>query len=120
MTTSETGRLGERAAADWLRREGFELLDTNWRDGRYEIDIVARRLDELHFVEVKTRRAGGLTDPEAALTPAKQQALLKAARSYVALRRWPGEICFDLAAVDVLPDGSMQVRFIPDALQTHW
>ena len=120
MKTSDIGQLGERAAAEWLRREGFELLETNWRTGRYELDIVARKGDELHLVEVKTRRAGGLTDPEAAMTPQKQRALVQAARSYVAWKRWPGELCFDLAAVDVLPDGSAEVRFIPDAIQIHW
>ena len=120
MKTAETGRAGEQAAAGWLRRAGYELLAMNWRAGRYEVDIIARRWDELHFVEVKTRRAGGLTAPEDAMTPQKQRAMLQAARIYTASRRWEGEVFFDLAAVDVLPDGSMQVRFIPDAMQLHW
>ena len=117
---AETGRQGEQAAAEWLRREGYELLDTNWRSGRYELDIVARRWDELHFVEVKSRRAAGLTSPEEAMTLRKQQALIQAARAYLGWHPWPGEVYFDLAAVDVLPDGSVQVRFIPDVLQMHW
>lgn len=120
MNTAETGRLGERAVAEWLRREGFELLETNWRNGRYEIDLVACKAGELHIVEVKTRRAGGLTAPEAAMTPQKQRALLQAARSYIGWRQWPGEVRFDLAAVDLFPDGSAAVRWIPDAVQCHW
>ena len=120
MKTSDIGQLGERAAAEWLRRAGFELYETNWHAGRYELDIVACKAGELHLIEVKTRRAGGLTDPESAMTRQKQQAMLRAARSYVAWRRWRGEVRFDLAAVDLLPDGTTEVRFIPDALQTHW
>lgn len=120
MNSAETGRIGERAAANWLRRAGYELLETNWRYGRYEIDIVARRWDELHVVEVKTRRAGSLTAPEAAMTAAKQRSLVQAARIYAGWKRWPGEIRFDLAAVEVLPDGSAEVRFVPDAVQMHW
>lgn len=120
MKSAETGRLGERAALNWLRREGYEVCETNWRYGRYEIDIVARRWDELHLVEVKTRRAGSLAPPEAAITPQKRRAMLQAARLYADWKQWPGEIRIDLAAVDVLPDGSMEVRFIPDAVQTHW
>ncbi len=120
MTTAETGRMGERAAVDYLRREGFELCDLNWRSGRYELDIVAHKAGELHIVEVKTRRADGLTAPEDALALQKQRALLHAARAYIARSHWMGEVRFDLAAVDCYPDGAMEVRFIPDAFQCHW
>ncbi|MDE5815386.1 MAG: YraN family protein [Alistipes sp.] len=120
MTTAETGRKGEQAAAEYLRCEGFELCALNWRSGRYELDIVARKDDELHIVEVKARRADGLTAPEAAMTPQKQRALLHAARAYLAWMHWMGEVRFDLAAVDCFSDGRMEVRLIPDALQCHW
>lgn len=120
MSTAEVGRLGEQAAADYLRDEGYELLAVNWRSGRYELDIVACKEAELHIVEVKARCADGLTAPEDALTPQKQRALMHAARAYVAWTHWRGEVRFDLAAVDCRPDGSMQVRFVPDAMQSHW
>ena len=42
-TTAETGRAGERAAAEYLRRAGYEICALNWRSGRYELDIVARK-----------------------------------------------------------------------------
>ena len=42
-TTAETGRTGERAAAEHLRQAGYEIRDTNWRAGRDELDIVALR-----------------------------------------------------------------------------
>ena len=42
-TTAETGRMGERAAAEFLRRAGYEICALNWRSGRYELDIVARK-----------------------------------------------------------------------------
>ena len=63
-TTQHTGRQGEEAAARWLLDHGFTLLHRNWRQGHYELDIVAARKGTLHFIEVKTRRAGGLTTPE--------------------------------------------------------
>ena len=82
--SADTGRRGEQAAVDYLRRAGFAILERNWRSGRYELDIVARRWDELHFIEVKTRRAGGLTTPEEAITPRKFASLRRAAASRAA------------------------------------
>ena len=76
---AETGRAGERAATEYLRRAGYEICALNWRQGRYELDIAACREGVLHFVEVKTRRSGSLTPPEAAVTQRKFRALSRAA-----------------------------------------
>ena len=43
MTTREIGQKGEDAAARYLIENGFEILHRNWRSGRYELDITARR-----------------------------------------------------------------------------
>ena len=118
--SADTGRRGEQAAVDYLRRAGFAILERNWRSGRYELDIVARRWDELHFIEVKTRRAGGLTTPEEAITPRKFASLRRAAEAYMAQHRVRLEPQFDLAAVDLFPDGSMNVRFTERAMECNW
>lgn len=114
------GQAGERAAAEYLRREGYEICDLNWRSGRYELDIVARRDGILHFVEVKTRRAAGLTPPEAAITASKFRALQHAATQYMARTGCDWEVQFDLAAVDVMPDGTMEVRLVEHAMECNW
>ncbi|WP_300797534.1 YraN family protein [uncultured Alistipes sp.] len=120
MPAGETGNLGERAAASWLRGRGFELCALNWRQGRYELDIVARRGEVLHIVEVKTRRSDSLTPPEAAATRGKFRALRRAAAVYLAATGWQGEVQFDLAAVTVTPDGRAEIRLIENAMECHW
>lgn len=117
MTTNQksiTGTEGEDLAAKWLRDNGYLLRDRNWRQGRYEIDIVAERHGITHFVEVKTRRACSLNTPEQAITASKQHAMRQAAAAYIAQHRLFGEVAFDLIAIDKFPDGRMDLRFIPD------
>lgn len=116
----ERGNLGERVAADWLRRNGFMIMERNWRYGRYEIDIIASRWDTVHFVEVKTRHTGSLTTPEDAITDDKARALRKAASAYLASRRLTRELQFDLIAVEISPDGTPDVRYIENAMQYGW
>ena len=51
----ELGRRGEDAAARYLERYGWQVLDRNWRCPAGELDIVAHDRRELVVVEVKTR-----------------------------------------------------------------
>lgn len=95
-------------------------MDRNWRNGRYELDLVASRGDRVHFVEVKLRRQGGLTTPEDAMTPAKERALLRAANSYIELHEVKLDCQIDLIAVDYTTEGFATVRYIPDAVTLGW
>lgn len=74
----------------------------------------------LHFVEVKTRRAGSLTPPRLPVTPKKFRALTRAAVRYLAATGGQEEAQFDLAAVDVMPDGRMEVRLVERAMEYNW
>ena len=120
MSIAETGREGERLAVDWLRRRGYIIHELNWRNGRYEIDIIASRSGVLHFIEGKTRSVMGWSSPEQAMTPEKCRALLRGAASYIALKHLPHEPQFDLVAVDILPDGSSEIRYIENVIQNGW
>lgn len=114
------GMAGEEFAAQWLAANGFSLLHRNWRQGRYELDIVATKYGVIHFIEVKTRKAGGLTTPEEALDRRKQQSLKRAASLYLAIYRVSLEPQFDLMAVEHYPDGHFEVRYEEDVIQSRW
>ncbi len=118
--TQQIGSRGEDEAVDFLRRNGFLIVERNWRNGRYEIDIIAQRWDELHFVEVKTRKAGGWTTPEQAITRSKFESLRHAARLYIARKHRMEEPQFDLCAVEQYPDGHCEVRLVENAMESHW
>lgn len=117
--TQEIGNKGEQAAAEWLTANGFSLLHRNWRKGRYELDIVAKKAATVHFIEVKCRKLGGLTTPEEAITPAKFRSLTKAAGAYIADYNINFEIQFDLICVEHYADGH-DIRYIPNAMVSRW
>lgn len=101
---AEAGILGERIAADYLRLAGCEILERNFRSGRFEIDIVAREGGCVAFVEVKMRRGGAFGGAMQAVDARKLAHLRSAARRYLAERpaaRGAGEFRFDLVAIDV-------------------
>lgn len=106
MTSAETGRAGETAAAAFLEARGMTVLDRNFRFAREEIDLVCFEptpdglSGTIVVVEVKARRGTGFGAPEAAVDQAKQQAIMRVTEAYLHERRlMPTPIRFDVIAV---------------------
>ena len=114
------GAIGEQAAVDYLRKNGFMIVERNYRVGRSEVDIIASRYDELHFVEVKTRKYSSMTMPEEAITEQKLRAMRRAASAYVAYHRLALEPKFSLIAVEMVGERVEALRFVEDAMQYGW
>lgn len=51
---NQIGKLGEDLACRFLVKHGYEILERNYLKKCGEIDIVAKKGDEIHFVEVKS------------------------------------------------------------------
>jgi putative endonuclease len=84
------GRRGEDAAASYLVRLGWIVLDRNWRCFEGELDIVARDRRELVICEVKTRSGLICGNPAEAITPAKAARLRRLAIRWVASHGYSG------------------------------
>jgi putative endonuclease len=109
------GKLGERAAKKFLRRQGLKFLTANFRSQRGEIDLIFRDGDCLAFVEVKTRSSGGWTRPAAAVNAQRRRRLSQAALDYLQLlKNPPVKIRFDIVEV-LLTDGKVhEIRHLPN------
>ncbi|MFQ6001394.1 MAG: YraN family protein [Anaerolineae bacterium] len=77
------GRRGEELAASYLEKEGYLILQRNYRSGAGEMDIVAQDGDCLVFVEVRARSTREYGTPEESITPSKAQRLIKVAQGYL-------------------------------------
>ena len=77
------GKDGEAAAVAYLKEKGYRILNTNWRLGSFELDIVAQHEDELVIIEVKTRSGGSITNPEDAITNRKIKNIVAATDCYI-------------------------------------
>ncbi|NPA46903.1 MAG: YraN family protein [Chlorobi bacterium] len=96
---NELGSWGERKAAEYLLSQGFEILETNWRYGRAEIDIIAREGDTLVVVEVKTRHTDLFGEPQNAVGKKKIRLLMEAVNAYVDQKKIDSEIRFDIVSI---------------------
>jgi putative endonuclease len=77
------GKWGETIAADYLQENGYSIIARNWKSPYGELDIIARRMDTLSFVEVKTRTGRSYGWPEEAITLQKQEHLVNSAQTYL-------------------------------------
>lgn len=80
---AELGRKGEDAAARFLERHGYEILERNWTCFAGEADIIARDGGYLVFVEVKTRSTGEYGQPSEAVGKDKRKRYRGIAACYV-------------------------------------
>jgi putative endonuclease len=107
---NEIGKIGENIVETFLMKHGFSVLERNYHTRQGEIDIVAKKDNVLHFVEVKavkvrdvTKIEGLSVTPEDNFTKDKWHKLILCIESYLKHRGVPRETRWqiDLACVYV-------------------
>jgi len=108
----EHGEWGEAVAAAYLRRNGYEIIDSNTRpverDARLEIDIVAweRESDTMVFVEVKQHSHVSIYSRRLrSVDRQKRRNLRRACRAWLRVNKWPGAVRFDVVEIYGIPEG---------------
>lgn len=95
MARSNTGRLGEEAAAEFMCSEGYRIVEKNYYCRYGEIDIIAASENYIVFAEVKTRPRNSMLLPREAVDAKKQAKIITTAKLYLS--------CHDI--------GQLQPRF---------
>lgn len=82
--TKQLGKKGEDLACSFLEKNGYSIIQRNYRKKCGEIDIIAQESADLVFVEVKTRSNDELGSATSAVTTHKQGQIIKTAMTYLA------------------------------------
>jgi putative endonuclease len=97
---NELGKLGEEMAVEYLQKDGYTILETNWTFEKAEIDILAQKEDTLAVVEVKTRSSLEFGLPQDFVKPKKIQLLVKAVNAFVIEKDLDIDVRFDIIAIN--------------------
>ena len=118
MERRETGILGEKLAKDFLKEQGYHILETNYRCPEGEIDIVAKHKDFLVFTEVRTKRSLEFGSPEESITPAKKERMRATAAYYLqTLDNLPDLWRIDMVAIELNQRGKpSRIELIENAI----
>ncbi len=112
----ELGRLGELKAAEELKKRGLHIIETNYRFGRGELDIIAKDGETLVFVEVKSRLNLEMGDPVYGVTESKVRQIKKVAELYLFEKSIEGVECrFDVVTVLFENPEDPEIVHLPDA-----
>ena len=115
------GRRGEQEAGAYLTRLGHSILARNWRSGHLELDLVTLKGNELHVVEVKSRTAPVMAEPQRNVGRDKQRRMVAAAKSFLhsdERKNLPAdlEVFFDVMSVVFYGAGAdYDIEYYPQA-----
>ena len=116
LITKLLGKEGEDRAAQFLKKQGYRILERNYSTRSGEIDLIALHDGVVVFVEVKTRTNAAYGAPELAVTPRKQQRMVKAALGYIKYKKLHQVPCrFDVVAI--APEREQEVELIQNAFE---
>ena len=111
------GEKGESLAARHLKRQGYRIIEQNYRTNLGEIDIIAREKDSIVFVEVKSRKTGRFGNPKWAVTPKKQRKISMVALQYLkATRQHDAKARFDVVSISRV-QGAPRIELVKNAFE---
>jgi len=96
---NELGKKGEQLAVDFLLKNGYVIVERNYRFDKAEVDIIARKEEILAIIEVKTRSTSDFGNPQDFVKPKQIQRLVKAVDEYVTVNNLDVEVRFDIIAI---------------------
>ena len=112
-STFQKGKIAENISVDFLKKNGYKILVSNFRTRRGEIDIIAQKKSTLHFIEVKSINSSFIESGCENITQLKKSRILDTAAAYLAKN--PEFSSFDCQC-DVITIDRGTIRYMPGAI----
>ncbi|ASW75349.1 hypothetical protein IQ37_10170 [Chryseobacterium piperi] len=114
---NDFGKKAEDLAVEYLQKNGYTILERNFRFQKAEIDIIAEKDHLIIITEVKARSTDAFILPQEAVTKTKIRSIVLAANHYLEEFNKDKEVRFDI--ISVLPDekGTLIIEHIIDAFE---
>ena len=111
------GKKSENLAAWYLEKNGYKIIEQNYRTALGEIDIIAKEKKTIVFVEVKSRQSIRYGNPKWAVTPKKQRKISMVALQYLkSIRQTDARARFDVVAITSNRD-EPQIEIVKNAFE---
>ena len=101
FTNQQFGALGEKLAAGYLKKNGYKILEKNYKTKLGEIDLIASDKRNVIFIEVKTRSADPYLSGRYAVDRRKQFHIIRTAAAYIKANEIALQPRFDVIEVEV-------------------
>lgn len=116
MNSRRFGLIGEKIAQGYLINKKYEILETNFYAKTGEIDIIAKKNNNIIFVEVKTRSNLKFGTPAMAIDSTKKKHIKRAAKVYIYLNKlFEYDVRFDVVEV-FINNGKCKINHIEDVM----
>ncbi|GBD40123.1 MAG: UPF0102 protein [Deltaproteobacteria bacterium] len=118
MDRRAAGLKGEEIAAGFLKKEGYRILERNFRCKHGEIDLIAEKEGVICFIEVKARSTYRFGFPEEAITSYKRKRIWAVALFYLQKNKIKSrDLRFDIVSVDLK---THKARLIQNAFEVDF
>ncbi|QUH21684.1 YraN family protein [Alkaliphilus sp. B6464] len=105
MMKIKLGLIGEQLAVNYIRDNGYYILDRNYRTRLGELDIIAKKDNIIAFIEVKTRTSNTYGMPSEAVNYRKQKTIQRLSQQYILHKKLNNTCChyrFDVIEVKII------------------
>jgi len=110
---NEVGKIGEDLARKFLEKQGYKIIEQNYRTRFAEIDLVCEKSEgfltkpKLVFIEVRTKVGENFGSPEDTINKNKLRKVLWNAKSYTGFKKWDGLCRIDAVCIVLNRDMSV-------------
>lgn len=118
LSKISSAKLGEEISSSYLLKQGYKILERNYRKPWGEIDIIAQKKKDLVFIEVKTLIKPDFLGEES-INNLKKKKLIKLAKLYLLEKKYPSEQSWqiDVIAIEVLENKKYRLRHTKKAVR---